>query len=205
MTPRYFHPGEWLAAIDGLPRLPAILVLVTSLSMLVLGLRGFKYYIRLYVGFGGWVGGAILAKLMHVSSWTVALPTALIGIALVWPVSSYAAPVVIGFILGCGFGTLVANGLGLGGFWLAFAVGLFAGVSLTVLATRFTIALFCAACGTMAVVASLGAAVRASGGWLAPGGYVDFPVIYVILGAVLFVAAMIAQVALEPELPQTGE
>ena len=121
------------------------------------------------------------------------------------PVSQWAAPVLTGFVMGCGIGTLVASGLGLGGFWVAFAVGLFVGVSLAVLASRFTIALFCAGCGTMAAVAALGATIRASQGWLAPGGYVDYPVIYVIVGAVLFVAAMIAQVALEPDEPQTGK
>jgi hypothetical protein len=114
--------------------------------------------------------------------------------------------VLTGFVAGCGIGTLVASGLNLGGFWVAFAVGLFVGVSLAVLASRFTIALFCAGCGTMVAVAALGAAVRASKGWLAPGGYVDYPVIYVIVGAVLFVAAMIAQVALEPEeLPKEAK
>ncbi len=199
MTPRVLHPGEWLAAIEGLPRIPAILVLVAALSMLVFGLRGFEHYVRLVAGIGGWVAGMTLAKMMHVTGWYVAVPTAAILVAMVWPVSRYAAPVLTGLVTGCGVGTLVASGLELGGFWVAFAVGLFVGVSLAVLAPRFTIALLCAACGTMAAVAALGAAVRASQGWLSPGGYVDYPVIYVIVGAVLFVAAMIAQVALEPD------
>jgi hypothetical protein len=51
----------------------------------------------------------------------------------------------------------------------------------------------------MAVVAALGVAVRTPEGWLMPGGHVDYPVIYVIVGADLFAAAMIPQVALEPE------
>jgi hypothetical protein len=116
-----------------------------------------------------------------------------------WPVSRWAAPTLTGFVLGCGIGPGLANGLGVGGFWATFAVGLLVGVCLAVLASGFVVALFCAACGTMSAVATLGATVRAPEGWLTPGGRVDTPVIDVVLETVLFVAAMIAQVALAPE------
>lgn len=178
--------------------------MLTSLSMLVLGMRGFRYYVCLGAAVGGWLGGMVLGDLMHVTAWYVAGPATLITLGLVWPISKWSAPVVIGAATGSAIGTLVANGFELGGFWLAFAVGLFGGVSLTVLAPRFAIALFTAAWGTLGLVATLGAVVRAQEGWLSPGGYLHYSTVYVIAGPIIFVVAMIVQVALEPE-PLLGQ
>ncbi len=201
MAPRLLNPVEWLSLLDGMPRVPAAVVVAIALTLLALGLRWFKLYVRLGVGLAGWIGGMALAKLMHVTDWYVALPSAAIAVGVVWPITQYLGPVLIGVVSGAGVGTLVANGLGLVDFWLGFAGGFFVGVTLAVLAARFTVSLFCAAIGTLAIISGIGAVVRATDGVFAPGAYVDYPVVYVIVGAFFFVGAMIAQVALEPEAP----
>jgi hypothetical protein len=147
----------------------------------------------------------VLAHLMHVKGWYVALPTALVAAGAIWPATAAAAPALSGVLLGSLVGTLVANGLQLANFWFGFAAGFFLGATLAVVANRFATVLLCSTCATLAIVATLGAAVRGASGFLAPGGYVDYPVIYVIVGAVLFVLAMIAQVALEPESSPYGQ
>ncbi len=199
MAPHMLHPGNWLAAIDGLSRIPAILVLGLSLSMLVFGLRFFKYYLLMGVGLGGWLLGTMLAGMMQVEGWYVALPNALILIGVALPFSKFGPPLAAGLLAGCGVGTIAANVLDVGPFWMAFAIGLFGGVVMAVIAPRFTTVLFCATCGAAGAIASVGAALRTSKGWLAPGAYVDYPVVYVIAGATLFITAMIVQVALEPD------
>jgi hypothetical protein len=172
--------------------------------MLVLGLRFFRWYVRVGVAIAGWFFGSYLATQMHVTQWIMGLATTLVVLLLSWSLVRFAAPVLMGLASGGSLGTLFADGLEITNFWVAFAVGAVVGVVLAVVASRFTIALFCAACGTLSVIAALGAVAGAASGWLAPGGYVDYPVIYVVVGAVLFVAAIIAQVALEPDTPLAG-
>lgn len=204
MAPRFLHPAEWLALLDGMPRIPAIVVLVAAASILVLGLRWFPWYVRLAGAVCGWTGGMMLARLMHVKGWYVALPLSLVAIGAVWAITRFVTPVLMGVVVGSLVGTLVANGLELANFWFGFAAGFFLGLTLAVVASRFATVLLCSICATLAIVATLGAAVRLKTGFLSPGGYVDYPVIYVIVGAVLFVVAMIAQVALEPDTPMPG-
>ncbi len=197
--PRLLHPAQWLVLIETLPRVGAMVFLLACLSMLALGLKGFKLYFCAGVGLLAWAMGVRLATLMHVTYWFVAAPMVLLGVALAWPASRYAAPLVVGFVAACTLGTFVAAGLDLGGFWIAFPFGLFGGVLFAVLAPRFSVAVLCAAVGSVGVVAALGAVVRAKEGLLSPGAYARDPVIFVIAGALLFVVGLVAQVALEPD------
>jgi hypothetical protein len=199
VVPSYLNPVGWLALADGLPRLPALVLAIVAVSMLALGMRGFKFYVRLLFAAAGWVGGTFLAEMMVVTHWYVALPAALIVLGIVWRIAGVLAPLVIGFVAGCGVGTLVVNGFEIDVFWVGFAGGLVAGATLAVMASRFITALFCAGAASLAIISVLGAVARASSGWLSPGAYRQNPVVFVILGAVLFVASMITQVALEPE------
>lgn len=202
--PPILSPPHWLSALDSLPRFAALAALVVFLSMLVVGLRYFHYYVLLLAMVGGWAGGAILAQLMHVRIPFVAGPTALMALAVVWPVRRYAAPFVVGITAACSVGTMVVRGFELDAFWVGFSAGLFIGVALAVLASRFAIAVFTSACGTLGVVATLGAVVRASEGWLSPGGYWYSPMVYVVAGPITFVVALVVQVSLEPDAPPDG-
>ena len=204
MVPQALNPLEWLAVVDGLPRIPAVALLVVAVSMLAFGLRAFRYYIRLGCAVAAWVGGTMLGNLMLVTTWYVALPATVLAVVLVCRIAPLIAPLTIGWVAACAVGTLVVKGFAVHTFWLAFAAGLVAGVTLAVLAPRFTTALFSAASAALAIISSLGVAVAAPNGWLAPGGYRDYPVLFVIAGAVLFVASMITQVAIEPESALDG-
>jgi hypothetical protein len=199
VVPRYLNPVDWLALIDSLPRLPALALALVALSMLVLGMRGFKFYVLLGFATAAWVGGMVLARLMVVTSWYVAVPATIISLGILWRIAGVLAPLVIGFVAGCGAGSLIVRGFDVNMFWVAFAGGLVLGVTLAVLASRFTTALFCATAASLTLIAALGAVVRAGDGWLAPGAYREYPVVFVIAGAMLFVGSMITQVALEPE------
>ena len=53
--------------IDSLPRLPALALALVAITMLAMGMRGFRFYVRLLFAVGGWVGGTFLAQLMNVS------------------------------------------------------------------------------------------------------------------------------------------
>ena len=172
--------------------------------MLAFGMRGFRLYVRLLFSAAGWWGGMLLADMMVVTRWYVALPAGIIALVIVWRIAGVLAPLVIGFVVACGVGTLVVNGFEIQMFWVAFAGGLALGATLAVLASRFITALFCAGMASLTIIATLGAIVRAGAGWLSPGGYRQFPVVFVIVGAVLFVASMITQVALEPEPTADG-
>ena len=172
--------------------------MLVALSMLVLGLRWFRIYMTLGAAAVGWGVGLMLARLMHVRGWYVAVPTALLVAGAGYLLVKVLRVVLLAAAGGCCMGVFVVKGLELDAYWAGFALGALAALGLAALAPRFSAALLCSAAGSVAVIMALGQVVRAASGPFAPEGFVRYPVAFLAAGMLLFVFSMVAQVALEP-------
>jgi len=199
VVPQALNPITWLGLAEELPRMAALLLVLTAVAMLLVGQRFFPMFVRLGVAAGAWVGGLYLARLMLVADWTMALSTSLLAVVVTWRLANILGALVIGFCAGCGAGAVAVLGLQSTMFWIAFAGTAVAGTALALLLKRFVPALFSAAFGVAAVLSGLGAVVRAPEGFFSVGGYRQYPMVDVVIVAVLFVGAVIMQVVLEPE------
>jgi hypothetical protein len=201
LVPNLFIPSEWLAAVHTLPRLSATIAMALSISMLAVGLRAYRWYLVAAAAASAWVVGLLLAHLMNVTGWYVALPSVVLVAPLVWPsrVAKMVMPLCVGFAVGCALGAFFAFGAEIASFWLGFAIGACGGTAAALLAPRFMNALFFACAGAMGFVASLGAVVRASDGLFAAGAYREDPTIFLIVALLLVIGSTIAQAALDPE------
>ncbi len=207
MVPLFLIPSEWLAAVQALPRLMALWVLLPCATMLVLGRRYYRYYLCLGFFMGGWAAGAALGRLMHVNTWYVAIPVAVLAAPIPWTENGakWILPVAIGFLGACTIGSLGTYGLKVANFWFGFVLGGTAGVAATFFFKRFTVTLAFAVVGAAGVIASLGAVVGAREGLFAPGGYWSYPIVSLVTGVVLVVASVVAQVLVDPGSEPTSE
>ena len=167
------------------------------MAMLAVGLRYRRQFGVLTVAAVAWYGGSLLAVPMHVRAWYVAAPTALIAAVVAWPLSKGILILLLSMICGSLMGAFFAWGLSLANFWLGFGSGAILGLGLSLLATRFSAALFFGAFGAAGVVASVGPVARASSGVFSLHGVKEFPYVYVVAGVVLFLASVFLQVSLD--------
>jgi hypothetical protein len=196
--PTFLDPAVWLGAIQGLSRGGAAIVLVTSVSMLGLGLRAFRYYVCLAAAAIGFYGGTLLAGLMHVRDTYVGLPAGLVTALLVWFVARRLLPLAFATLAACAGGILLGRGFAIEGtYWFGFAAGGLFALGLWLIAPRFSTALLYAVVGSFGLVASIGAVVRASAGPLAVGAVSRYPLGFTVAGVALFLGAMVLQVVLD--------
>ncbi|MEZ4271473.1 MAG: hypothetical protein R3C68_08600 [Myxococcota bacterium] len=195
-------PSYWLATIHSLPRTGAIAVLLLCLSMLALGLWGRRLYLLTGIGCIAWLGGSLVAKQMHVTTWYVALPVLLMVTGLFWRKGWILrlTPWLSGFLTACIVGQLMALNQDIVPYWAAFICGLIAGAFLGAVARRFTTVLLFACLGSFGVLASLGAVVRAPGGVFAPGAYDSYPTIFLVTATAVILMSMLVQITLDPEV-----
>ena len=204
MVPPFFIPGEWLLQIQALSRPAAIGVLLVALSTMGLGLRYARFFAILAVAALGWYGGALLSELMHVTPWYVAVPAALLAAFIARPLSHHVLAFLIAFVGGCLMGSFLTWGLRAANFWMGFGIGVILGVALGYLAQRFSALVVFSGLGTAAALAALGSVVRSGEGPFAPGGYAVYPKAFMVVGVLLFLISVFAQVALDPQSKGEG-
>ena len=102
------------------------------MSMLALGLRGYRWYFLAAAAALAWVLGGFVAGLMHVTGWYVSVPAVLLLVPLAWPrpVARRAMPLLIGLVAGCSMGAFFAYAAHVANFWLGFGVGTVGGTAL---------------------------------------------------------------------------
>ncbi len=195
--PSYLNPAAWLLLASELPRPSAIVLLVASVSLLALGLRGFRYYAAAAAGLAAYTGGLVLAKLMYVTGWYVGAPAFALGAGVAWAIAPRSVPVLASFLFAALVGLLLARGFDSPEYyWAGFAGGAFAGLLAGIFAPRFSVVLLAAVVGSGAVVASVGAVLRAPRGPFAVVGWQHYPLPFLIVGTVLVVLSVVAQGAL---------
>lgn len=187
-----------MLALATLPRLLAVVVWLASASMLVFGLRGYRYYLTagamLAAGGGGWA----LAVPMNVNHWYVAVPAALAGLAL--GVFAFVAVrlFAVAIISACGIAWFVVRALDLPAFTVAFGVGAVVGLGFAYLAPRFSAALLASVAGTIGVLCTLGTLVRWTNSPLAVDAVLKYPLTYTVVGLVMSMTALVAQLVRDP-------
>ena len=202
MVPSIFIASEWLRALSSQSRVVGVVLLAVSLSMLVLGTKAYRLYLAGAMAALGWFGGFYVGRLMHVTPWYVALPTALfVGLALLPEKrAKKLLPPIIAFIFACSMGTFVTYGLKVANYWMGFGIGLAGAVLLLILGRRFATTLSFAVLGSIGTLVSLGAVVGTDEGYFARGAYIHYPAIYIVVGALLTVCSMSLQVYLDPDV-----
>jgi hypothetical protein len=196
--PAALDPAQWMAFLSALPRSLAALVWIASLSMLVFGLRGYRYFLiagaMLAAGGGGWA----LAGLMHVTGWYVAIPAVVAALAV--GVFAFVALrlLAVTVVCACFAALFVVRALELPAWAIAFAGGAVAGLVFAYLAPRFSAALLASIAGTFGALATLGALFRVPGSPFGVKAYVEYPMTYVVVGLVMALTALVAQLVRDP-------
>jgi len=196
--PAALDPAQWTQFLATLPRLLAVFVWFASACLLVFGLRGYRYYLTAGAALAAGGGGWALAVPMNVNHWYVAIPAALAGLALGVLAFAVVRFFAMSIISACAIAWFVVRALDLPAFAIAFSVGAVAGLGFAYLAPRFSAALLASAAGTMGTLCTLGTLVRLTNSPLAVDAYVKYPLTYTVVGIVMSMTALVAQLARDP-------
>jgi hypothetical protein len=187
----------WVEALTRVPRDVAVVVGVVGASMLMVGLRLWRWYMALAVAVPGWLLGVSLASHMGVSRWYVSPIAAALTGGLGYLSAPFLLPLLVGAVFAAAMATVIGPDLDAATTWLVGGGGLATGTALALLFRRFATALLFGVLGAIAIVGVARPILGAPGGAL--GQALDNRVVWAIGATVLLVFAMIAQPALEPE------